>query len=355
MNFFKKISCLMAVIITLAFFVGCSKQKIPAEPIKKTSLVIGTICTITLYDSDDYSIIDKAMERLTELENILSINKTGTELDKVNDMAGIEPVPVSDDTLKVIKNGLEYSAISNGSLDITVGPLVKLWGIGTDFAKVPTEEEINSAKELINYKDVEINEDNKTIFLKNPNMIIDLGAIAKGYAADEVAKLLKDNGIKNAIINLGGNIFVLGKKVDGTDWKVGIQNPEKPEEPESPQKSDDSTIGYVTVSNKSIVTSGVYERYFEKDGKKYHHILNPETGYPYENEILGVSIISDKSIDGDSLSTTLFALGVEKGLELIESTKGVNALFITRDHKLYMSKGFDKIFTLTNTNYTLGE
>lgn len=346
MNHLKKISCFLAVLMTITLLVGCSKSKVPTEPISKTALVLGTVCTIKLYDSDDTAIIDKAIARLSELEDILSINKTGTELDKVNEMSGIEPVKVSADTLNVVKKGLEYSALSNGTMDITVGPLVKLWGIGTEWAAVPSQEDIDTAKNLINYKDVVIDEANSTIYLKNPGMIIDLGAIAKGYAADEVIKLLTDNGVKSAIVNLGGNIFVLGKKVDGSDWTVGIQNPENDGEP---------TIGSITVDNKSIVTSGVYERYFEEDGKKYHHILSPETGFPYENDILGVSIISNASIDGDSLSTTLFALGVEEGLKLIESIDGVEAIFVTKDHKLHMTKGFEEIFTLTNTDYSVAE
>ena len=346
MKHFKKISCLLAVLMTVAIFVGCSKSKVPAEPTSKTSLVLGTVCTITLYDSDDTEIIDKAFARLTDLEATLSINKSGTELDKVNSMAGKEPVKVSADTLNVVKKGLEYSAMSNGTLDITVGPLVKLWGIGTEWAAVPSEADIETAKNLINYENVIIDEANSTIYLKNPGMVIDLGAIAKGYAADEVVKLLTDHGVKSAIVNLGGNIFAMGNKVDNSLWKIGVQNPEK---------DGESTIGYVTVANKSVVTSGVYERYFEEDGKKYHHILSPETGYPYENEILGVSIISDASIDGDSLSTTLFALGVEKGLELIESIDGVDAIFVTRDHKLHMTKGFEEIFTLTNNEYSVAE
>ncbi|WP_040192450.1 FAD:protein FMN transferase [Clostridium culturomicium] len=342
----KKLSCFLAVLMTITILAGCSKSKVPAEPTSKTALVLGTVCTITLYDSDDTEIIDKAIARLSELEDILSINKTGTELDLVNDMSGIEPVKVSKDTLTVVKEGLKYSKLSNGTMDITVGPLVKLWGIGTEWAAVPTQEDIETAKSLINYEDVVIDEANSTIYLKKPGMKIDLGAIAKGYAADEVAKLLKDNSVKSAIVNLGGNIFVLGNKVDGSDWKVGVQNPEN---------DGDSTIGYVTVTDKSVVTSGIYERYFEEDGKKYHHILSPETGFPYENEILGVSILSDLSIDGDSLSTTLFALGVEEGLKLIESLEGVDAIFVTKDHKLHMTKGFEEIFTLTNTDYSVAE
>lgn len=346
MKFFKKLSSLLVVFLIATMAAGCANQKLPSKPASKTELVIGTVCTITLYDKSDTSIIDKAFTRLRELENILSINKANTELDKVNEMAGVEPVEVSDDTFNVVKKGLEYSKLSGGSLDITIGPLVKLWGIGTDNARLPSQEEINEKKSLIDYNNIEIDEAKKSIFLKYPNMIIDLGSIAKGYAADEVVKILKEDGVSSAIIDLGGNIYVVGDKLDGTPWKVGIQNPEK---------SGGDTIGFVGVSNKSIVTSGVYERYFEHEGKNYHHILNPETGYPYNNNILGVSILSDASIDGDSLSTTLFALGIEEGLKLINSLDGIDAIFITKDHYLYLTDGFKDVFTLTNNNYKIKE
>lgn len=344
MKLHKKLSLILIFVMCTILFSGCSKSTSNPEPLSKTELVIGTVCTITLYDHQDEKIINKAFDRLSELEDILSINKTGTELDEVNNNAGIKPVKVTQDTLNVVKKGLEYSKISNGALDITVGPLVKLWGIGTDSARVPSEEELDIAKSLIDYNLLQIDEDNNTIYLEKEGMIIDLGAIAKGYAADEVAKILKDNKVNNAIIDLGGNILALGEKSDGSPWKVGIQNPEK---------ARNDTIGFVSVKDKSIVTSGVYERHFEADGHNYHHILNPDSGFPYENEILGVSIISDKSIDGDSLSTTLFALGIEKGLELVNNTPGVDALFITKDHNLYLSEGFNEIFTLTNNEYTI--
>lgn len=344
MKLYKKLSCALAFIMTTMVSVGCSNQSLPKNPTTETELIMGTVCTISLYDNSDTAILNKAFSRLSDLENTLSINKTDTELDKVNEMAGISPVVVSDDTLKVVKQGLNYSKLSGGALDITVGPLVKLWGVGTENARLPTDEEIDEKKSLVDYNQIEIDEANKSIFLKKPNMIIDLGSIAKGYAADEVAKVLKDNGVSSAIIDLGGNILVLGAKPDSTSWNVGIQNPEK-------SRSD--TIGFVSVSNKSIVTSGVYERYFEFEGKSYHHILNPKTGYPYENNILGVSILSDASIDGDSLSTTLFALGVHEGLKFIESLDGVDAIFITTDHELYLTTGFKEVFTLTNNDYKI--
>ncbi|MEG0133196.1 MAG: FAD:protein FMN transferase [Clostridium sp.] len=344
MKSFKKISVLLVLVLIIIVGVGCSKPSLPNSPISKTELLLGTVCTITLYDNSDVAVIDKAFTRLKELEDILSINKMDTELDKVNNMSGIAPVKVSDDTLKVVSKGLEYSKLSNGSLDITIGPLVKLWGIGTDDAKLPFQSEIDSKKALVDYNLIDIDESNQTIFLKTAGMVIDLGAIAKGYAADEVTEILKDSGVSSGIVDLGGNIFVIGKKANNTPWNVGIQNPEK---------SGDDTIGFITTSNKSVVTSGIYERFFEFEGKNYHHILNPETGFPYDNEVLGVSIVSDTSIDGDSLSTTLFALGVDKGLALIESLNGVDAIFITKDHKLHMTSGFKDIFTLTNNDFKI--
>lgn len=326
--------------------IGCTsnEKNEPTQPLTKTEVIIGTVCTISLYDIKDVAVLDKAFTRLKELEDILSINKLGTELDKVNNMSGKEPVKVTDDTFTVVAQGLKYSKLSGGALDITVGPLVKLWGIGTDAAKVPSEEEIKEKLPLINYNDIVLDETNKTIFLKRENMIIDLGAIAKGYAADEVAKILTENNVKSAIIDLGGNIFALGSKLDGSNWKIGVQDPED---------ARGASIGYIEVVNKSIVTSGIYERYFESNGKKYHHILNPKTGYPYENEILGVSILSDKSIDGDSLSTTLFALGIEKGLEFVNSQPGVEAIFVSKDYNLYLTEGLKNNFHLTSTKYKI--
>lgn len=346
MKHIKRTAMMLIFIFTFLSLSGCSKAVTTNEPLIRTELVIGTVCKITLYDHQNEDTLDKAFSRLSELENILSINKTGTELDEVNANAGIKAVKVSSDTLNVIKKGLEYSKLSNGYLDITVGPLVKLWGIGTDNARVPSQEEIDEAKALVNYNWLHINEEDSTVFLEKEGMIIDLGAIAKGYAADEISELLKANNVESALIDLGGNVFTLGTKADGSLWKVGVQNPEK---------ARNDTIGLVTVADKSVVTSGVYERVYEDPvtGKSYHHILNPFTGYPYDNNILGVSIISDKSIDGDSLSTTLFALGIDEGLELINDMDGVEALYITRDHELYLSEGFKDIFTLTNTEYNI--
>ena len=305
---------------------------------------MGTVVKITLYDSNDSAILDKAFDRVAEIESLVSINEAGTELDKVNDFAGISPVEVTSTTYEIVEKGLEYSKLSNGDFDITIGPLVKLWNIGLDDAKVPTQEEIDSVLPLIDYNLLELNEENHTIFLKNKGMMIDLGSIAKGYAADEISRILTENNVNSAIIDLGGNIYAHGIKPSGQDWNIGIQNP---------FSTRGDIIGVLKVKNKTVVTSGIYERYIEKDGVKYHHLLNPNTGYPFENNIAGVSIITDKSIDADALSTTVFAKGLEEGLKFVETLPNVDAIFITKDNKVYITNGIRDSFTLENEDFTL--
>ena len=175
-------------------------------------------------------------------------------------------------------------------------------------------------------------------------MLLDLGSIAKGYAADEIVKILKEENINSAIIDLGGNIYALGFKEGNKNWKIGIQNP---------FDNRGKIVGSLEVSNKTVVTSGVYERYIEQDGQTYHHILNPETGYPYETDIAGVSIIADKSIDGDALSTLVFTKGLEKGLELVENIDGVDAIFITNNKEVYVTKDLKDNFKITNEEFIL--
>ncbi len=340
----KPLAFFFLFIFSLSTFVSCSKSTKTSEPLERTELLMGTVVTITLYDSDDEEILNKVFNKVKELESILSINENGTLVDKINDAAGISPVKADDYTYTVVKKGVEYSKLSNGLFDISVGPIVKLWSIGLPEAKVPTQEEINEKLPLIGYNNIELNDDDKTIYLKKKGMMIDLGGIAKGYTADVISELLTEEGVKSAIINLGGNVFAHGKKINGSDWRIGIQNP---------FSERGGIIGTITTNNKSIVTSGIYERYIEENGIKYHHILSPKTGYPYENEIAGITIVSNKSIDGDALSTSVFAMGVEEGMKFVNSIDGIDAIFITKDNKVYITDSLKDIFTLTNTDFTL--
>ena len=339
----KVISLLIGIFLIFSL-IGCTNSKDDSKPLSKTEYFMGTVVTGTLYDNKSEKIIDKAFEEVKKIEQLVSINMDGTELDEVNNNSGIKPVKVSDDTYNIIKKGLEYSSLTNGSFDITIGPLVKLWSIGLPEAKVPTLDEIKGTLKYINYKDVEINDSEKTVFLKKTGMIIDLGGIAKGYTADVIAQTLKDEGVEKAIIDLGGNIYALGEKSENTLWRIGIQNPDQ---------TRGEIVGSINVKDKSIVTSGIYERFIEQDGVKYHHILSPESGYPYDNEIAGVTIISDKSIDGDALSTSVFSMGITKGLEFINSQPDTEAIFITKDHKIYLTEGSQEIFKLTNDDFEI--
>ncbi len=340
----KRIKHLLFLLLLL--LVGC-QQKEPEsfEPISQNKFLLGTIVNITLYDNPQQSIFDEIFTAIEEIETKMTINNaTTSEIIEINHEAGNKAVKVSQETFDVIKTGLEYSKLSQGRFDITVGPLVKLWEIGFEDAHVPNPLEIEESLTLINYENVELNEDELTVKLTEPNMMIDLGGIAKGYAADVAASILKKHGNQQAIINLGGNVYAYGEKTNKETWKVGVQNP---------FSLRGEYLGIAKVKNKSIVTSGTYERFFEQDGVTYHHILDPKTGYPVENGLMSVTIIADSSMTADALSTIAFTLGIEEGLKLIESLEDVEALYVTNDKLLYASSGFLNNFELTDQTFSI--
>jgi FAD:protein FMN transferase len=315
------------------------------QPVEKNQVVLGTICSVKLYDHVNDSTFEKAFKRLKEIEDKMSINIESSEIIKVNNAAGKDYVQVSPDTLEVIKQGLHFSELYN-KFDITIGPIVKLWNISFDNAanaRIPAENEISEKLPLVNYKNVLINEAERKVMLKEKGMMIDLGGIAKGYAADEVVRVLKENGVEHAIVNLGGNVLTLGAKPDGSSWTVGVQHP---------FSNRGEYVGAVKVVNKTVVTSGIYERYIEQNGKIYHHIIDKATGYPVDNNLLSTTIITDKSIDGDGYSK-VFALGVEEGLKYVKTLKGVEAIFITKDNKIYITPGLKNVFQLTDKTFQL--
>lgn len=339
-NHKKYLLFILTSIIFIFSLSGCTQKK--QDPISKEGLFLGTFCKITIYDEASRDVLEKAFDRINEIEDKMTINKTSSEVININLKAGSDYVKVSPDTFSVIKQGKYYSEISQGKFDVSIGPIVKLWNIGTDKARVPSYNEVKSKLPLVDYNNILLNEKENKIMLKEKDMLIDLGAIAKGYAGDEVKRVLAENGVKHALINLGGNLVTLGSKLNNKAWKLGVQNP---------FDSRGEYLGTIEVSDKAIVTSGIYERYIEKDGKRYHHILSPENGYPVDNSLVSVSIIADKSIDADALSTTAFALGLENGLKLIESLKNVDAIFVTKDSGVYVTSGLKDNFKITNAKF----
>ncbi|MDP4178672.1 MAG: FAD:protein FMN transferase [Bacillota bacterium] len=341
MHYILLITAVMLVlIISAALITG----RFENDLITRNFYVLGTVVQLKVFGKKAEKAVDEVINRLNDIDDKMSVFKNFSEISIINDNAGKSMISVSDDTYKVIKSAVKYSKLSEGMYDPTVGPLVNLWGIGTDNAAIPNDSEINKKLKMVNYKDILFDDDTFSVMLAQEGQSFDAGGIAKGYAADEVNKILKKNHIKSAVINLGGNIFVLGSKVNNKNelWKVGIQNP---------FDYRGNHVGVINIKNKSIVTSGNYERYFEYEGKRYHHIIDPKTGYPSESKIVSATIISDKSIDGDGLSTGVYIMGLQKAFKLIESLKGIDAIFITNDKKIYCTFGIKDNFKLENYEF----
>ena len=320
----------------LLFSVSCTHQET-----SRTDFALGTVCSVTLFEKGQKNIYDEIFSRIREIENLMSVNIAASDVSRINAAAGIEAVQVQEDTFKVIERALYFAELSGGVFDPTVGPLVSLWDINGK-PRVPSNEEINAVLPLINWRNVKMDAWLKSVYLTNRGMALDLGGIAKGYAADEAAKIIKSHNINRAKIDLGGNIIMIGARHDNTPWKVGIQDP---------GENRGSVIGILQVPEKTVVTSGVYERNFEKNGIVYHHILSVTDGYPVNNGLLSVTIIADISMDADALSTAVFVLGYEKGLSMLNDYGEAQAVFVFKDKNVIATPGVD--FTPSRKKYSM--
>lgn len=330
----KRIAFFILLVILSASLVSCGKGN--SVPVEQEGFHMGTIISEKVYGDNAQKAADEVMGRIAQLETMMTINAPGSDIDKLNDMAGKGNAVLSPEDIYVLGRAQKYAELSGGAFDITVGPLVKAWGIFTKDPRVPPADEIHSLLGLVNYKDLKIDSANSSASLSRAGQIVDVGGIAKGYAGDEAIAIYKKYGIKSAYVNLGGNVVVLGNKPDGTPWKIGVQNP---------RAENGKYIGVIKAANKAVVTSGDYERFFEKDGKRYHHIIDPKTGYPAESGLISATIVADVSTDADALSTATFVLGLDRGMKLVESLSGVEAVFITNDKKVYTTSGLKNIFT----------
>ena len=312
-----------------------------ADPVTKQSYYFDTVCQITVYDMDDMTqenaemAIQAAFEKCAYYEKLLTKTKEGSDIWNVNHAEGA-PTECDPETISIIEKGISYGDLTDGKFDITIGTCEDLWDFHSDDPKVPDADALAEAVKHVDYKNIEV--DGNTVTMKDPDCEIDLGGIAKGYIADRTAEVLRDQGVTSAIISLGGNIECVGAKpqdAGGTrPFTIGI---------ETPYSDMTKIVGTVQITNGTAVTSGVYERYFTVDGKEYHHILDPKTGYPVDTDTLGVTIIGAEgtSADCDALSTSCLILGSEKGKELIESLDGYEAAFILRDDSIVETSGMN--------------
>jgi len=322
---YKRLTALLSASILLLS--GCSG--LPRERSQTyTDTLFDTVISVQIFDSVDEDVL-KGCEKLCKKYDSMFSNKIeDSEISRINS-AGGNPVEVSKETIKLIKKGIYYSEMSDGVFDITIAPVSNLWDFKAETPLVPSPEAIAEAVSHVNYENIIIRDN--TVKLTDPHAGIDLGAIAKGYIADRIKDYLEDEGVRHAMINLGGNVLAMDSKLDGSDYNIGIQKPfDETGEP----------ITSVKISDKSVVTSGIYQRYFKADGKIYHHILDPNTGYPCENNLYSVTILTDSSLTADALSTTCFLLGYDRGMKLINQLDNVDAVFITNDNQIHYSKNF---------------
>ncbi len=324
----KKLSPLLLLLLLLLS--ACGQQ----EPLSKTNFMLDTIVTITLYDWKDASTIDQAFDEIRRLEALLSVEQEGSDLDKLAKAAGQDWVEIQPETEEVLRLAKEYSALSHGAFDVTAGPLIDLWDIHDGAGHYPSSEELAAVLPLIGDKDLLVEEGRA--YLSRPGMIANLGAIAKGFIADRVKEMLTEQGVEHAVLDLGRNVLLIGGKSAKEDvFTIGVQDP---------NQEQGQLMGYLKTSDKSIVTSGVNERKFTHQGQSYHHVLDPVTGFPVDNGLASVTILSQTSADGDALSTACLLLGQEEGLNLVESLQGVEALFIAQDGTCVESSGFGAYF-----------
>ncbi len=327
----------LATLLVIITQTGCNSNT-DVEPVSKDNYFLDTTCSVSVYeisgglDEDEANAaIDKAYDRCRELDKLLTNKKDTSDVGKINS-AGGEWVTVGDDAITVIQAGIHYGDLSDGQFDITIGRVTDLWDFHSDDPKLPDEDDLAEAVKHVDYHNIEIS--GNQVRLLDPEAKIDLGGIAKGYVADEMRKVLQDEGVTSAVINLGGNIVTIGTKPDGSDFTIGI---------EKPFTDRQEIIGKTHIGEGTVVTSGIYERQFEIDGKIYHHILSPETGYPVTTDLEAVTLVTtdNSSMDSDAMSTICLMKGTKAAKKFIAQQDGIEAAFYGSDDSVSTTEGMD--------------
>ncbi len=319
-----RIMLIASVLLAIITIIVCIPRN---HSYTKTDYALNTIVKITIEAktaNQAKAIANLATDEIKRIENLLSCYIETSDIYRINNYAHTEPIKVSDETYELLKRCIYYNRLTDGAFDITVKPLVDLWNINSDTPKVPLYEDIKQALKAVGTDNIILMEENR-VYIKNSHTQIDLGGVAKGYCANRIKSLMENNGIKNALIDLGGNIYAMGKNQKGDKWNIGIQKPYA-------QRGE--TVKSIALSNQSAVTSGAYERFFEQDGKIYHHILNPLTGYPVQSDLDGVTVISTDSELCDVLSTAIFTAGSQDGTRIFEKTNSTYVIMVKNNGQI---------------------
>lgn len=325
-----RLSGVLLFLLCIAMLTAC-QNSYENKKVSKDIFAMDTYMTVTAYGKNAENGVNKAVDEINRLETVLSAEKQESDIYKLNETGS---GTLSTDTKNIVSRALEINKTTNGAFDISIYPLMVKWGFTTQKYNVPSKNEISKLLKDVDSSKIIFDEKSGNIKLKE-NMKIDLGGIAKGYTSNRVMQIFKECGVKSGLVSLGGNVQALGTKTDGTAWQIAIENPDK--------SSD--YIGVVSVKDKAVITSGGYERYFEKNGKTYHHILDPETGYPAESGLKSVTIVSDDGTLADALSTSLFVMGKEKALDYwCEHKNEFDTVLVENSGDITITGGLEKIF-----------
>lgn len=333
------VSALIALVIGVVLLQDGSESETGSEgdieePQQEEREVFGTNGVITIHDSTfPEDAIDRYFERAEQIQDTISRNEEvydDTEILTINRNAGEEPVEVSDDTFFLVSEGMRLGEMTDGVFDITAEPLVELWDIGGPNQQVPSEAEREETLSLVNFEEIELDEAANTVYLPREGMGVDLGSIAKGYAIDEIAGMMREDGIESAIIDFGGDLYNLGARPDGTEWTIGIQHP---------SGESERILATISSTDDAIATSGTYEREFEEDGVRYHHILDVGTGAPSDSGLVSTTVVGPQATAADALSKTVLVMGLEDGYEFIEDLDDYEGVFADDDGGIYATPG----------------
>ena len=299
----------------------------------KDIFAMDTYMTVTAYGEKAQDAVDAAEAEIERLDTLLSTGNAGSEIVKLNEQ---KSATLSEDGGYLVKRALELNKETDGAFDIAIYPVMEAWGFPTQNFRVPSADELTGLLKHVDAAKISYDKDTREISFEDDQMKIDLGGIAKGYTSSRIMDIFIENGITSGLVNLGGNVQALGTKTDGSNWRVAVQSPDDTED----------YLGVLSIRDKAVITSGGYERYFEQDGVTYHHIIDPKTGYPAENGLVSVTIVSSDGTLADGLSTSLFIMGEEKAAEFWKAhSNEFEAIFATDDGTIYVTEGLKDSFT----------
>lgn len=328
----KKILCLAASALML--FSGCEKKAADKSvQASRDVFAMDTYMNLKAYGENAGTALRLAEDEILRLDDLLSVTNENSDISAINSSKG-DSAAVAEDTAEIIAKALEIGDETGGALDISVYPVLREWGFTTGEYKIPEKTTLDALLENVDYRRIQLEDGTVTV---PENYQLDLGALAKGYTSDRVMEIFKENGVESAVISLGGNVQTLGKKPDGSQWKIAVTDPFSP----------DSTLAVVEVSDKAVITSGSYERYFiGDDGIRYHHIIDPEDGFPADNGLVSVTVIAESGIMCDALSTALFVSGYEKAADFWRKHENFDMILIDEDGKIFITPGIENSFSL---------